>query len=103
MGLHGDNQYWPMKSVLRRAMTVSYLFASADEDHNGSLTTDEFTSWLKREGGSTIDPGVIDLLHVFQSIDADEDGAVTELEFMCFLLQHAQDVQSLVTWIDSKW
>jgi hypothetical protein len=43
------------------------------------------------------------MIAMFQSIDSNEDGAISRIEFVCFLLLHSDDVQSLVEWIDSKW
>jgi hypothetical protein len=103
VGLHGVDQFWPLKSILRRAMTVHHLFLSADADGDGSISTEEFTAWIKAEGSGTIDQSAIDMITIFQSMDSDEDGAISRIEFMCFLLQHSDDVQSLVEWIDSKW
>ena len=103
VGLHGVDQFWPLKSILRRAMTVHHLFLSADADGDGSISTEEFAAWIKAEGSGAIDQRAIDMVTIFQSIDSDGDGAISRIEFMCFLLQHSDDVQSLVEWIDSKW
>ena len=103
VGLHGLDQFWPLKSILRRAMTVHHLFRSADADGDGNISTDEFTAWIKSEGGAMVDQQALDMIIIFQSMDSDQDGAISRIEFMCFLLQHSADVESLVKWIDSKW
>jgi Ca2+-binding EF-hand superfamily protein len=66
------------------------------------FSTDEFTAWIKSEGGAMVDQQALDMIIIFQSMDSDQDGAISRIEFMCFLLQHSADVESLVKWIDSK-
>ena len=106
VGLHGTSHFWPLKSIMRRAMTVAHLYENCCDAAAGggdAIAIETLTEWLADTGGSAVEGSAIDLLAVFQSVDADHDGAVSRTEFMHFLLQHATRVQSLVAWIDSKW
>ena len=102
VGVHGTPHFWPLKSIMRRAMTVAHLFESCGAAEAGdAIAVETLTGWLAEKGA--VEGAAINLLALFQSVDTDEDGAVSRAEFMRFLLQHASSVQSLVEWIDSKW
>ena len=43
------DQYWPLTSIFSRAIAVAKVFDKADTDRSGTLSSKEFTAWLRAQ------------------------------------------------------